>query len=66
MLKMHYCIFLTHFYHHDKGEGRLVLAHLHIDVIFALQKWRNFAIALRHRACARTIYLIWQSLAKVF
>ena len=55
MLKMHYCIFLTHFHHHDKGEGRLVLAHLHIDVIFALQKWRNFAIALRHRAYARTI-----------
>ena len=65
-LRRHYCIFLTHFCHHDKGECRYALTRYISHLIFAAQKWRNFAIALRPRAYARTIYYIWQSLTQSF
>ena len=43
-LRRHYCLLVPTIAHHEAGEGRLVLAHLHIDLIFALQKWQNLKI----------------------
>ena len=40
-LRRHYCLLFPTIAHHAAGECRLVLSHLHIDWIFAAQKWQN-------------------------
>ena len=42
-LRRHSCLLAPTIAHHEAGEGWLVLSHLHIDLIFAPQKWQNLS-----------------------